>query len=160
MTRLLLLVLPSLTTLYHAPPSAPVFPSHCSLLFSPQGSPSISLTQLHASFQSDNPDFDRLVCGFRQQLHVQTLQDKLQRDNEQLESAIAHLKRQVHVQPCAADEEEHVHWQRQLEKFQSEFRALSLENLELKRVVSQQQVPPPPSPHAGPAPPAPPPLHS
>ena len=117
-----------------------------------QASPSVSLTELHASVQADNPDFERLMSGFRQQLHVQTLQEKLQKDNDQLEQAISHLKQQVQVQVCFDDddqldaviEEERVQWQRKLEKFQSEFRALSLENLELKRVVSQQQVRTPP----------------
>jgi hypothetical protein len=64
------------------------------------------------------------MSGFRQQLHVQTLQEKLQSDNRQLDAAIRALKLQVGVgvtqraavdeQFRTGDEEDRAHWQRSL----------------------------------------------
>jgi hypothetical protein len=85
-------------------------------------SPSISLSELQSSFHSDNPDLERLVSGFRQQMHVQTLQEKLRKDFEQLEKVISVLKLQVTVpapdgavnMPEAGAEEQRSKWQRRL----------------------------------------------
>lgn len=60
-------------------------------------SPAISLSELQSSIQTDNPDLDRLMSGFRQQMHVQTLQEKLRKDFEQLQKVISVLKLQVAV---------------------------------------------------------------
>jgi hypothetical protein len=65
------------------------------------------------------------MSGFRQQLHVQTLQEKLQSDNRQLDAAIRALKQQVGDTQRAAvdeqfrtgDEEDRAHWQRSLVTF-------------------------------------------
>jgi hypothetical protein len=62
------------------------------------------------------------MSGFRQQLHVQTLQEKLQSDNEQLGAAIRVLRQQVGTtvrvgiddQFQAGDEEDSAHWQRSM----------------------------------------------
>ncbi len=88
-------------------------------------SPSISLSELESSFQAGNPDLDLLVSSFRQQLHVQTLQQKLRKDSDQLQHVISILKQQVTSQTRdgdgirvdAATDETHMQWQRRLVKF-------------------------------------------
>jgi hypothetical protein len=45
-----------------------------------------------------------VITGFRQQLHVQTLKEKLRKDCEQLQHTISVLKLQVPLQGCAGDE--------------------------------------------------------
>ncbi len=67
--------------------------------------PSISLSVLE-ELDGDSPDYQRVMSGFRQQLHVQTLQEKLQSDNRQLDAAIRVLKQQVDVTQRAAVDEQ------------------------------------------------------
>jgi hypothetical protein len=91
-------------------------------LWSQVSSPSISLSELQSSFQTENPDFERLMAGFRQKLHVQTLQEKLQKDSDELARTISALRMQVKVQARAGVEdkcnvgveEEHIQWQHKL----------------------------------------------
>jgi hypothetical protein len=64
------------------------------------------LSELQSSFQSESPDFERVISGFRQQLHVQTLREKLRKDCEQLQHTISVLKLQVPSQGCAGDEDQ------------------------------------------------------
>ena len=62
------------------------------------------------------------MAGFRQQLHVQTLQEKLQKDSDELARTISALRMQVKVQARAGVEEksnvgveeEHIQWQHKL----------------------------------------------
>jgi hypothetical protein len=95
-------------------------------------SPSISLSELQSSFQTDQPDFERLISGIRQQLHVQTLQEKLQRDSDELARTISALKVQVQVparcfddehKPGSAAGDDRTEWQRKLVKPQFMFLA-------------------------------------
>ncbi len=46
-----------------------------------------------------------MITGFRQQLQVQTLKEKLRKDCEQLQHTISVLKLQVPSQGCAGDDE-------------------------------------------------------
>jgi hypothetical protein len=107
-------------------------------------SPSISLSELQSIFEADNPDFERVLLGFRQKLHVHTLQEKLQKDNDDLARTIAALKR--HVQSPkgfqdqaqkgddakdtfgSAAEEDQMQWQRRMVSFRRCWLALCTSN--------------------------------